>query len=82
MSEIPLAVHPCRGLCAWRPARHAQSCEVRGAMPLFRCRGCGSEWVRSEPWAPVDANGARHPVLVEEVARRADEALDEHGRCG
>lgn len=51
-------------------------------MPLFRCRGCGSEWVRSEPWAPVDANGARHPVLVEELARREDEAAQAGRRPG
>jgi hypothetical protein len=69
--DVPLAVHPCRALCTWRPARHALTSEVRGPLPLFRCRGCGSEWVRTEPWAPVDANGGRHPALVRELDARS-----------
>ncbi|MDQ1634514.1 MAG: hypothetical protein QOJ32_1323 [Frankiaceae bacterium] len=71
MPDADLTVRPCRSLCAWEPARHARTCEVRGSLPLFRCRGCGSEWVRSEPWAPIDVDGGQHPVLVQELRRRA-----------
>jgi hypothetical protein len=61
----PLAAHPCRQQCAWRGTG-----QERGAEPVFRCTSCGSEWVRSQPWAPVDADGTRDPALVAEIARR------------
>lgn len=69
--DPPLAVHPCRDLCTWRPATHARTCEIRDGLPLFRCRGCGSEWIRTEGWTPADADG-RVPagVLAEVRARR------------
>jgi hypothetical protein len=36
---------------------------------LFVCAGCGSEWVASEPWTPIDWTGAiPEPV---QAARRA-----------
>jgi hypothetical protein len=73
MSDAELTVRPCRSLCAWRPARHVRSSEVRASLPLFRCRGCGSEWVRSEPWAPVDADGSVHPALAQELRLRLAE---------
>lgn len=61
-----LATRPCMQVCRWLPARG----ETLDGLPLFRCRGCGSEWVRTEPWTPVDADGGRHGSLVAEVARR------------
>jgi hypothetical protein len=60
-----LAQHACRTLCSWRPAG-----EQRAGLPVFRCSGCSSEWVRTEGWAPADADGSRHPDLAAEVARR------------
>lgn len=55
---------PCQQLCRWLPTRG----ESRDGLPLFHCSGCGSEWVRSEPWSPVDVDGGRHPSLQAEVA--------------
>jgi hypothetical protein len=57
-----LEVAPCRSLCSW-----AATGEVRAGMPLFACAGCGSEWVRSQPWTPADADGE----VPGEVAREA-----------
>ncbi|QGK71058.1 hypothetical protein GIY23_17385 [Allosaccharopolyspora coralli] len=47
-----LAVHACRSLCSW----HRTRTELDG-LPLLACRGCGSQWVRSEPWTPIDHTG-------------------------
>ena len=63
-----LAQHACRRLCHWRPVG-----EQRDALPLFRCSGCGSEWVRTQGWAPVDADGTRDAALAAEVAARRAE---------
>ena len=60
----PLAVHPCQRVCTWAPAGRQ-----RGGLPLFRCSGCGSEWVRSEPWTPAGADGVVAPDVAAEVAR-------------
>jgi hypothetical protein len=60
-----LAQYACRRLCHWRAAG-----ESRDGLPLFRCSGCRSEWVRSQAWAPVDADGTRDPALAAEVAAR------------
>jgi hypothetical protein len=68
--DPPLAVQPCRDLCSWRPATHARTCEVRDGLPLFRCRGCGSEWVRTEGWTPADADGRVPAPVLAEVRRR------------
>ena len=48
-----LAVHPCRALCAWSPTP-----ALRGDERVFACAGCGSQWVRSQQWTPVDADGS------------------------
>ena len=63
---IPLASRPCLQLCRWLLVRG----QARAGLPLFRCQGCGSEWVRTEPWTPVDVDGGRHHTLVAEVALR------------
>lgn len=47
-----LAAYACRSLCSWQRTPR----ELEGA-PLFACRGCGSQWVRSEPWTPCDYTG-------------------------
>jgi hypothetical protein len=45
-----LVANPCRTLCAWRPSAAAVD-------DLFVCAGCGSQWMPSEPWTPIDADG-------------------------
>jgi len=62
----PLAMAPCRTLCSWGPTGR-----LRDGLPLFACSGCGSEWVRSEPWKPIDADGVVPEAVVTE-AYRAD----------
>ncbi|WP_411284452.1 hypothetical protein [Lapillicoccus sp.] len=48
----PLTVSGCRSECAW-----SATGDVLGGDPVFDCSACGSEWVRSEPWTPIDAQG-------------------------
>ena len=36
---------------------------------VFACTGCGSEWLRSELWTPVDADGHVPPGITAELAR-------------
>jgi len=56
----PLEIAACRSLCAWQDTG-----EELGGEPLFACEGCGSEWVPSEPWTPIDHTGAvPGPVLA------------------
>ena len=66
---MPLTVSACRSLCDW--ARTPSSYE---GLPLFACRGCGSQWVRSEPWAPRQADGSWPPGVREELSAGADGA--------
>ncbi|MCP2170315.1 hypothetical protein [Goodfellowiella coeruleoviolacea] len=60
-----LAAHPCRSRCAWRPTRR----ELAG-LPVLACQGCGSQWVRSEPWTPIDHDGRIPDAVRAELARR------------
>jgi hypothetical protein len=60
-----LAVHACRSLCSW----HQTPRELDG-LPLLACRGCGSQWVRSEPWTPIDHTGTIPDVVRAEAAQR------------
>jgi hypothetical protein len=62
----PLAMAPCRTLCSWGPTGR-----LRGGLPLFACSGCGSEWVRSEPWKPADADGVVPDAVLAEAARES-----------
>jgi hypothetical protein len=48
----PLEIAACRSACAWDATG-----ECLGGEPLFCCAGCGSEWVPSEPWTPIDWTG-------------------------
>jgi hypothetical protein len=59
-----LAVHPCRELCDWVATKASYAQEGKLA-----CRGCGSEWVRSEPWTPRQADGTV-PESVREALRQ------------
>lgn len=47
-----LTIASCRTLCAWS----ATGAQLSGEA-LFACAGCGSEWVASEPWTPIDSDG-------------------------
>jgi hypothetical protein len=55
----PLAVWPCQSICVWRATGEVWGDSDHGvAGPrVFACAGCGSEWVRTEAWTPIDANG-------------------------
>ena len=59
-----LTVRPCRSLCDWGPTPARYDDDQR----VFACRGCGSQWVRSEPWAPRQADGSWPPGVREELA--------------
>jgi hypothetical protein len=59
-----LGIAACRQLCAWSDTGHVLEGE-----PLFRCAGCGSEWVPSEPWTPIDHTG-EVPAAVQAERRR------------
>jgi hypothetical protein len=58
-----LEIAGCRALCAW----HATGDRLDGE-PLFACAGCGSEWVPSQGWTPVDHAGTV-PAQVAEIRR-------------
>ena len=60
---VALRVSPCRQLCDWRPSR--------GRDRLFACAGCGSQWVRTEPWAPRQADGTWPDGVRDELLRSA-----------
>ncbi len=59
-----LRAFPCQHKCDWRPAG-----EVRDGGRLFACRGCGSEWLRTEPWTPRNADGTITPEVLAERNR-------------
>ena len=46
---MPLHLAPCRKVCTWLPTGGSYD-----GLRLFACTGCGSEWVRTEPWTPRD----------------------------
>lgn len=62
-----LVSQPCRSACSWHPLGERDP----AGQELWACGGCASEWVRGEPWVPVDADGGRHPALAAEAAARA-----------
>lgn len=59
-----LAMHTCRGLCSWSATN-----EYRDTQRVFRCAGCTSEWVSSEPWTPIDADGTIAREVTAERSR-------------
>ena len=69
--RTPRAVEawPCQSVCVWRATGEVWAPERTDEAPLrvFACAGCGSEWVRTEPWTPIDAHGV---VPVEVAAER------------
>lgn len=58
LDGVPLTISPCRSLCDW-----TRTPESYDGQRLFACRGCGSQWVRSQGWTPVQADGTV-PALV------------------
>ena len=64
-----LRVSPCRQLCDWGPTK-APDDQLPGALPLFACSGCGSQWVRTQPWAPRQADGSWPPGVREQLEQR------------
>jgi hypothetical protein len=60
----PLRINACRSLCGW-----VDGGEVLDGERLFGCTGCGSEWVASEPWTPIDRAGTV-PEEVQDERRR------------
>ena len=59
----PLEIAPCRKLCDWRDTG-----DLLEGERLFACKGCGSEWVPSQPWTPADRAG-RVPEAVASARR-------------
>ena len=62
-----LIQRPCRSRCAW--ARDPRR-RTKGALPVFTCDGCGSQWVSSESWTPADLDGTVNPAVAAEAKRR------------
>ena len=60
-----LAQNPCRAQCSWSRLHRPTV-----ALPIFCCRGCGSQWARTQAWTPVDADGTVPPEVATEAARR------------
>ena len=58
-----LTISPCRQLCDWARTK-ATTPDGRA---LLACRGCGSQWVRGEPWTPAQADGSRPQCVSEEL---------------
>lgn len=59
-----LVIAGCQSLCSW----HVSDDRLDGEQ-LFACAGCGSEWVPSEEWTPMDYEGVVPAPVAE--ARRA-----------
>ena len=62
--SAPLEIAACRRLCSW-----AETGRLRDGERLFACSGCGSEWVASEPWTPIDHTGVIPPAVQAERRR-------------
>ncbi len=50
--HVPLVIAPCRSLCDWDAVPSPYD-----GQRLFACRGCGSQWDRSQVWTPMQADG-------------------------
>ncbi|WP_156860208.1 hypothetical protein [Propionibacterium sp. oral taxon 192] len=59
-----LVRNPCQGKCDWRATE-----QWRDQNRLFRCEGCGSEWLRTQPWTPANADGQIAEAVLVEKAR-------------
>lgn len=68
-ASVPLAAEPCQSLCRWLPTDAGAGDAATGSDRVFACIGCGSEWTRTEPWTPADADGVVPPEVVAERDR-------------
>ena len=59
-----LVISPCQARCSW-----SASGERLGGDRVFACSACGSEWVASEAWTPVDWQGVVPDDVQAERAR-------------
>lgn len=64
----PLAVTGCQQECSWGPTGDRLAGDT-----LFACAACGSEWVRSEEWTPIDWQGEVPEAVVAEREAQAAE---------
>ena len=60
-ADRELAIWPCQARCSWSPTP-----DELGGHRLFACSACGSEWVASEAWTPVDWQGLVPDTVREE----------------
>jgi hypothetical protein len=65
----PLQIWPCQSICVWKPTGEALSDAGGGGLHLFACVGCASEWVRTEPWTPIDSAGTVPSAVAAERDR-------------
>jgi hypothetical protein len=65
-----LAAEPCQSVCVWTRTGESVVDAAGDAAAVFACSGCGSEWLRSELWTPIDADGHVPPEITAELARR------------
>jgi hypothetical protein len=61
-----LVISPCQARCSWS----ASGEQLRGDR-VFACAACGSEWVASEAWTPVNWQGVVPDEVEAERARGA-----------
>ncbi|HSE10758.1 MAG TPA: hypothetical protein VLB29_18990 [Nocardioidaceae bacterium] len=58
-----LRISACRRLCSW-----GETPALLDGERIFACSGCGSQWVASEPWTPIDHTGVV-PAAVQQAAQ-------------
>lgn len=64
-----LEAWPCQSVCVWQPSGQRWYDQTAGELDVFGCVGCGSEWVRTEAWTPIDADGRVPEPVAAERAR-------------
>ena len=64
-----LAAWPCQSVCLWRATGEVWADGEHTDLRVFACAACGSEWVRTEPWTPIDAQGEVPAAIVDERRR-------------
>ena len=65
---------PCQSVCVWAPTGEtwrAPDVDISDSrdepdLQVFACAACGSEWVRTEAWTPVDAHGVGPQAVLAE----------------
>jgi hypothetical protein len=64
VTDRDLVISACRSECSW-----SETADRLDGERLFACEACGSEWVRSQPWTPVDWEGYVPDAVQSERAR-------------